>query len=796
MSDEVDQMPVGREHDIRQIVGLVDRPDVSLVTVIGPGGIGKSAVASAAIAELTDAGRRVGTCDLTAAGNAAQAMAALRAAWEQDDIELLAIESLERLGGEVTDFAALLRSRTGRTVLATSRSATNLSAEFQYVLGPLDWDTQLAAETAGRVPAAQQLFTSHAKRFLTTEQLDAGFPLVTDICRQVAGVPLAIITVAHQLSTMSLTSLRQQLIAGAGPLMHGPSDLSTRHATVAAAVRESLDSLSAESRSAACALAVFEQAVEPQAALAVLGSPPHDGAVRSGRTSPVLGESAAALGVLRELVLASMLMRSEPVEKAPLAYLMLAPVRDAVRILGEDACRAARAPHATYFYDRVLDGARCGGRDHTGWFAQTDRDLADIRAALRHLIDGSDIRAARMAAALRPYFLARGLLQEGIEWTGEALELAADERDETALIEARAILVGAASSYANVVGDLELCAQRWSELGEDTARARTMVDLAGAIVEVRGFEAARPVFEEAIDQLELLGDDWWAAKGRLMLGASAAGDGTHRELAMSNLDRATAAFQRLGDSSFAYVPLQQVGRMLHEEGHDTQAITTLLEGLEGALATGDAWNASVFHNLLAEVKLSRGQVLEAAHHTLDSMRLAAGIGARPRLIWCLEGLAVSMNELGEAEYAARLVGLSSSIRATLGLRNWVEFPARAVDLTSVLTGQSRERFEIARAAGARMSVGDVLAYAPDLLRAKESNARPATLPAYPDGLTNREAEVLALIASGMTSKAIAAELFISIETVSRHISNLYRKIGASGRAEATAYAIRAGLTRD
>ncbi|MDT2009771.1 helix-turn-helix transcriptional regulator [Rhodococcus opacus] len=96
-----------------------------------------------------------------------------------------------------------------------------------------------------------------------------------------------------------------------------------------------------------------------------------------------------------------------------------------------------------------------------------------------------------------------------------------------------------------------------------------------------------------------------------------------------------------------------------------------------------------------------------------------------------------------------------------------------------------------------MTVGDVLAYAPQLVEANtRSDSRRGRRGRFPDGLTVREVQVLRLIAGGSTSRAIATELVISIETVGRHISNLYRKIGASGRAEATAYAIRSGLMED
>ncbi len=64
---------------------------------------------------------------------------------------------------------------------------------------------------------------------------------------------------------------------------------------------------------------------------------------------------------------------------------------------------------------------------------------------------------------------------------------------------------------------------------------------------------------------------------------------------------------------------------------------------------------------------------------------------------------------------------------------------------------------------------------------------------YPDGLTSREVEVLRLLAEGKTNKEIAAALVVSVPTVQRHIANIYGKIGARGRADATAYTIRRGL---
>jgi DNA-binding NarL/FixJ family response regulator len=77
---------------------------------------------------------------------------------------------------------------------------------------------------------------------------------------------------------------------------------------------------------------------------------------------------------------------------------------------------------------------------------------------------------------------------------------------------------------------------------------------------------------------------------------------------------------------------------------------------------------------------------------------------------------------------------------------------------------------------------------------ERTDYQPKTDPAYPDGLTQREVEVLRLITAGKSNSAIAEELVLSVRTVERHISNIYAKINARGRADATSYAFTHKLT--
>lgn len=773
---------IGREEDGAALARALRNPDAVWLTLVGAPGIGKSALARQT-AQAVDPDCVVVNLAPEATEDPVAALDTALATTSGSS-GLLLLDGLDHLPTAVAIGTVDRVVRSGGTrVLATSRVATGHSAEYLQVLGPLALGADPSPAGGPAAGAAQQLFRAHASRFLGADPSAADGAVLDQICQRLGGVPLALVIAAHQLAVIMPANLLTRLEAGLGPTLTGPSDLPQRHRSIQRAVADSLTSLDPDLAAALSAASVFEASFDLPTAEAIL----------SGVTGD---DPARVFALLAELTRRSLLTAVTTDRRAGAAPTFLVPlvVRDAVR-LAAPATGSVRDAHLDLLCREARAGADAVGPEADDWLKRIDRRIDDIRAALRFALDAHDDRALVLAGSLRNFWIARGLLHEGIDWLDAALDgvTATETAAGVRALEARAVIGGAARSYAHALPDLERCARAWADLGEPLSRARTLVDLASAMFETEGFEASRPVFEEAIVLLDELGDRWWAARARSGLGASAAATGRHRELALASLDAAVEEFREVGDSFYTNVPLQQLGRMLHAEGHDTQATALLTEGLTLARDVGDAWNASVFLNLLAEVELGRGTPLAAAHRYLDSLRLAADIGARPRAIWCLEGLACSLAEVGEGRYAARLIGLASSIRSELGLRNWIEFPARAIDLTGVRTSLSRPEFEAGFAEGFRMAVGDVIADVPDLIADREREVSGSRTNRHPDGLTNREVEVLRLIARGSTSKAIAAELFISIETVGRHISNLYRKIGASRRAEATAYAIRSGL---
>jgi DNA-binding NarL/FixJ family response regulator len=150
---------------------------------------------------------------------------------------------------------------------------------------------------------------------------------------------------------------------------------------------------------------------------------------------------------------------------------------------------------------------------------------------------------------------------------------------------------------------------------------------------------------------------------------------------------------------------------------------------------------------------------------------------------------------GLPERAARLFGAAEVVWETLGTQLFVSYrPAYEPSAASLRAGPHRDAVGRAWAEGRALSLDQVITYASQKPEAPDPIKLPgAPRASRPDGLTPREVEVLRLIASGRTNLEIAVQLVLSPRTVGRHITNIYTKIGARGRADATAYALRHGF---
>jgi len=166
------------------------------------------------------------------------------------------------------------------------------------------------------------------------------------------------------------------------------------------------------------------------------------------------------------------------------------------------------------------------------------------------------------------------------------------------------------------------------------------------------------------------------------------------------------------------------------------------------------------HRMIGLLAQTAGNISEALAHFEDALKFCRMAGYRPELAWTCHDYAEALlqrNGPGDSGKALSLIDESLRISSDLGMRPLIE-----------------------RAEGIKVLL----------------ESAPAATPAYPDGLTRREVEVLQLICDGMTDREIGEGLFISIKTVGNHVSNILNKTGAANRTEAAIYAARHGLAGD
>jgi DNA-binding CsgD family transcriptional regulator len=168
--------------------------------------------------------------------------------------------------------------------------------------------------------------------------------------------------------------------------------------------------------------------------------------------------------------------------------------------------------------------------------------------------------------------------------------------------------------------------------------------------------------------------------------------------------------------------------------------------------------------LLGLLAQTMGDLGKAAQHFEDALAFCRKAGYRPELAWtCCDYADMLLSPVG-AQHAAPLHG---------DLRKAMSLLEEALSVSSEL--------------GMRPLMQRVVALQ------ERAQSRPARAPEYPSGLTQREVEVLRLIAAGRSNPAIATELVISINTVARHVSHIFTKTGVANRAEAAAFALPHGL---
>jgi predicted ATPase len=446
---------IGREREVRAVRELIERDDVRLVTLTGPGGIGKTRIALRAASDLqTSFEDGVAVVMLSPVSSPAMVVPAIAEALGApetsgrapiDGVEdflrrrrmLLVLDNFEHLVEAATVVAELLEAAEHLKVLVTSREVLRLSGEREFPVPPLSLPESDVADPSDALARSEavRLFVDRAQAvrpdFALTDELT---PVVAEICRRLDGLPLAIELAAARVRTLTPQAIAGRLDRRLHLLTGGARDLPQRQRTLRATIGWSYDLLDPADQVLFERLGVFAGGWTLDAAEAVC----------AGDGGPDVIEGLASL--LEKSMVRHRSARGEP------GFEMLETIREfAVERLEHrgDAERVRRA-HAEFFLRLTRDAEpllRTGEQDRTVERLAAEND--NLRAAMRWSLDrGEPGRVARMGHALWLFWWARSLLSEAVAWMEEVLSVG-----EKLSTEERAMATLALGSSAFTQGD-------------------------------------------------------------------------------------------------------------------------------------------------------------------------------------------------------------------------------------------------------------------------------------------------------------------------------------------------------
>jgi predicted ATPase/class 3 adenylate cyclase len=722
---------VGRRSELADVQRLLLRDDVGLLTLTGPGGIGKTRLGLQVAAEVADEfqdgvffvslahitdptlvapaiGQTLGMQQV-ASGEMADSLAD----YLSDKQLLLLLDNFEQVIAAAPAVATLLSAAPRLKVLVTSREVLHVHDEQEFAVPPLgvpDLEHLSSVEALSQYEGVA-LFIQRARLVKPDfEVTNENAPAVAEICYRLDGLPLAIELAAARIKLLPPQAILSRLASRLQLLTAGGRDLPERQQTLRSTMQWSYDLLQPGEQMLFRRMSVFTGGATLEAVEEVCNA---DGAV-----------DLDALEGVGSLVDKSLVSQETSTAASGTAgrdreprFGMLETMREYARELlksaepagGEEIYRR----HATY-YMTLAEQGREGfqGPLQEVWLDRLEVEHDNVHAAMKWAVEQGEAETAlRLGGALWMFRGFRVYLNEGYQWLREALRLpGADVRSRTRAVALRGASLMSryqrdmASARAYIEESISIL-RELGPTGEDEL-GTTLVMYGSDLAFSGEHEAARGAVREGIDLLRQAGNKWYLSDGLFMGGFAATIEGD-LDAAKEVYEESIALCREVGNTWILSHALNSLGDVLRMIGEYARA----REVYEESLSLFRRLDARIdipasLHNL-GHVALALGEVEEAKGLFTEALRLQTSYKNRSGIAESLAGLAGVAGAKKQPERAARLFGAAASLRELPGPHDWAaEHADYERNLESARAQLDEATWETAWQEGRAMALGE------------------------------------------------------------------------------------------